>query len=152
MVNSKCEDVMEAIKPILKEEGLIMTITDNIIEIAGMAVVNATITVTDGTDSISVSAQAGIQTDQKGMSLPQTFGSASSYARKYAANGIFLIDDTKDDDATADGTQRDTFKPIPNPSQIAKMKEAVADGKSEAVEKALGKYNISDTLRKNILG
>jgi hypothetical protein len=62
--------------------------------------VSATATITDGTDVIQVSAQAGIDINRKGMDIAQSFGSSSSYARKYALNGLFLIDDTKDSDAT----------------------------------------------------
>lgn len=147
------EDILEAVKPLLKAEGLMMTITDNIIEAAGMAVVNATIIVTDGTDSVSVSAQAGIDPNRKGMDIAQSFGSSSSYARKYAANGMFLIDDTADADATNDGSKKETFKPIPNASQIASMKAAVSSGNGDAVTKALdSKYNASASMRKEILG
>ena len=60
----------------------------------------ATVTISDGTDSISVNAQAGIDPSKKGMDIAQCFGASSSYARKYALNGLFLIDDTKDADAT----------------------------------------------------
>ena len=56
--------------------------------------------ISDGTDSMSVSAQAGIDPNKKGMDVAQSFGASSSYARKYALNGLFLIDDTKDADAT----------------------------------------------------
>jgi hypothetical protein len=62
--------------------------------------VHATATLSDGAKTISVSAQAGIDTNKKGMDIAQSFGSSSSYARKYALNGLFLIDDTKDSDAT----------------------------------------------------
>ena len=58
--------------------------------------------ITDGTDEITVSAQAGVDPNRKGMDIAQSFGSSSSYARKYALNGMFLIDDTKDADATND--------------------------------------------------
>ena len=62
--------------------------------------VSATAKITDGKDTIEVSAQAGIDVNRKGMDIAQSFGSSSSYARKYALNGLFLIDDTKDSDAT----------------------------------------------------
>ena len=67
-------------------------------------------------------------------------------------NALLLIDDTKDADATNNHQPKEAFKPLPTPTQIAKMKEAVADGKSEAVEKALAKYNVTAELRKQILG
>jgi hypothetical protein len=86
------------------------------------------------------------------MSIPQTFGSASSYARKYSMNALLLIDDSLDADATNDHKPKEAFKPLPTPSQIAKMKAAVENGDSAKVEAALGKYNISPELRKQILG
>ena len=66
----------------------------------GLQYINATATITDGKESISTSAQAGIDANRKGMDIAQSFGSSSSYARKYALNGLFLIDDTKDADST----------------------------------------------------
>ena len=94
-----CEDILEAVKPLLTEHKLVLTIND-FIENHGVLFVHATATLTDGEKTISVSAQAGIDTEKKGMDIAQSFGSSSSYARKYALNGLFLIDDTKDSDAT----------------------------------------------------
>jgi hypothetical protein len=97
------EDILEAVKPLLAENGLVMTISDSIISLNndGTAmIVRSTVKVTDGTDSIESSASAGIDTNRKGMDIAQSFGASSSYARKYALNGMFLIDDTKDADAT----------------------------------------------------
>lgn len=95
------EDILEAVKPLLTKHKLIVTITDSIEEMAmGVAYVNAQVTVSDGTDSITVSAQAGLDMNRKGMDVAQCFGASSSYARKYALNGMFLIDDNKDPDAT----------------------------------------------------
>ena len=94
------EDILEAVKPLLNANGLSMTITDSVQELGGMVVITATATITDGTDSVSASAQAGVDPNRKGMDIAQSFGSSSSYARKYAMNGLLLIDDTKDADAT----------------------------------------------------
>ena len=96
------EDILEAIKPLLSKYELNLIITDQVVEVAGLAFINATAKVfTDNTEpTIEVSAQAGIDPDRKGMDIAQSFGSSSSYARKYALNGLFLIDDTKDADAT----------------------------------------------------
>jgi len=93
-----CEDILEAVKPILKKEGLTLMLSDTINN--EPLYVIATATISDGTDSMSVSAQAGIDPNKKGMDVAQSFGASSSYARKYALNGLFLIDDTKDADAT----------------------------------------------------
>jgi len=93
-----CEDILEAVKPILKKEGLTLMLSDTINN--EPLYVIATATISDGTDSMSVSAQAGIDPNKKGMDVAQSFGASSSYARKYALNGLFSIDDTKDADAT----------------------------------------------------
>jgi len=96
-----CEDILEAVKPLLSKYQLNLIITDAVQEVAGLAFINATAKVFGQPEEpiVEVSAQAGI-TDRKGMDLAQSFGSSSSYARKYALNGLFLIDDTKDADAT----------------------------------------------------
>jgi len=94
------EDILEAVKPLLAKNGLSMRVTDEVMEVGGAVFINATAVVTDGTDSIYASAQAGIDPNRKGMDIAQSYGSSSSYARKYALNGMFLIDDTKDADAT----------------------------------------------------
>ena len=93
-----CEDILEAVKPLLKKEGLLLTISDFINNEPLYVVAN--VTISDGTDSLSVTAQAGIDPNKKGMDIAQCFGASSSYARKYALNGLFLIDDTNDADAT----------------------------------------------------
>jgi hypothetical protein len=94
-----CEDILESVKPLLNKNNCYLTITDNIIEVGNVLIVNATATIINSEgNSISVSAQAGIDIHKKGMDLSQCFGSSSSYARKYALNGLFLIDDTKDAD------------------------------------------------------
>ena len=93
------EDILESVKPLLYQHGLLLTITD-CIENNGMGLyVEATATISDGGKEIFVKAQAGIDPNRKGMDISQTYGSASSYARKYALNGLFLIDDSKDDDS-----------------------------------------------------
>jgi len=94
------EDILEAVKPLLAKHGLSMTISDMVHEVSGIPFVESQVSVFDGTDSFSVTAQAGIDPNRKGMDIAQCFGASSSYARKYALNGMFLIDDTKDADAT----------------------------------------------------
>lgn len=97
-----CEDILEAVKPLLGDS--ILTITDKIVLIGDRFYVEATATFSDGDNSISVSAYAREPELKKGMDAAQITGSASSYARKYALNGLFLIDDTKDPD-TQDNTK-----------------------------------------------
>ena len=95
-----CEDILEAVKPLLNANGLVLTISDKIKESVVGAYVESTAIVSDGEKEIHVTAQAGIDVNRKGMDVAQSYGSSSSYARKYALNGLFLIDDTKDADAT----------------------------------------------------
>lgn len=94
------EDICEAVKPLLKDNGLVLTITDSIESIGDFIFLKATAQITDGNEAISVSAYARHPVDKKGMDDSQITGATSSYARKYCLNGLFLIDDTKDADAT----------------------------------------------------
>jgi hypothetical protein len=93
------EDILEALKPLLKQHECTLTITDEVKQVGPFVYVEAKVIIQHGTEVVSVTAQAGIS-DRKGMDLAQSFGSSSSYARKYALNGLFLIDDTKDPDGT----------------------------------------------------
>ncbi len=116
-----CEDILEAVKPLLHEYGLALTISDDIVEVGGRIYVKATaalfcmapptetivgpegvLTINDliGREIIRTTALAREADSRKGMDDSQITGSASSYARKYALNGLFAIDDTKDADAT----------------------------------------------------
>ncbi|AUR95823.1 ERF superfamily protein [Vibrio phage 1.213.O._10N.222.54.F10] len=93
-----CEDIMGAVKPLLAEHGLVQFVSDEIVLIGDRYYVKATVTVTNGTDSHSVSALARESLTKKGMDDAQVTGSTSSYARKYALNGMYNIDDSKDAD------------------------------------------------------
>lgn len=93
------EDIIEAVKPLLFANGLVMTISDQIVYLGERYYVEATISVQNGTDTIQVTALAREDKEKKGMSESQITGTASSYARKYALNGMFAIDDTKDADS-----------------------------------------------------
>lgn len=94
-----CEDILEAVKPLLKERGLVLLITDDIVQIGERYYVRATATIYDSEGSyISNSALAREDANKGKMDGSQMTGSASSYARKYALNGLFCIDDTKDAD------------------------------------------------------
>lgn len=94
------EDILEALKPLLKKYGCFLTISDEVKISGSITFVEAKATISNGEESLTVTAQAGIDPNRKGMDIAQCFGSSSSYARKYALNGLFLIDDTKDSDAT----------------------------------------------------
>ena len=95
-----CEDIFEAVKPLLKENKLTLRLTDELVNIGERYYVKATAILTDGTESIENVAYAREEETKKGMDGSQITGASSSYARKYALNGLFLIDDVKDSDAT----------------------------------------------------
>lgn len=97
-----CEDILEALKPLLLEEKAIVNITDEIILIGERYYVKATARIIDAENGEFVEASALAREDatKKGMDSSQLTGSTSSYARKYALNGLFAIDDTKDSDTT----------------------------------------------------
>ena len=95
-----CEDILEAVKPLLDKHKCTLTISDEVREVCGVLFVEAIVFISDGKDSVHTKAQAGIDPNRKGMDIAQSFGSSSSYARKYCLNGLFLIDDTKDSDST----------------------------------------------------
>lgn len=93
-----CEDILEAVKPLLAREECTLTLTDDVVLIGDRFYIKATATISDGTETVSVTAFARESAEKKGMDDSQVTGTASSYARKYALNGLFLIDDTKDAD------------------------------------------------------
>lgn len=95
-----CEDILEAVKPLLAETKTVLTLTDEIVLIGNRFYVKATATLNLDLENVSVSAYARESEDKKGMDDSQITGATSSYARKYALNGLFCIDDTKDADST----------------------------------------------------
>ena len=100
-----CEDILEGVKPLLAKHGLVLTIQDSIDLIGDRFYVKATATITDGKEQLSTSAYARESLDKKGMDASQVTGATSSYARKYALNGLLAIDDTKDAD-TIDNSKK----------------------------------------------
>lgn len=95
-----CEDILEAVKPLLYEHGLTLVIRDQVVAVGNRIYVQATAMITNQDGQVTVTAFAREEEDKKGMDGSQITGAASSYARKYALNGLFLIDDTKDSDGT----------------------------------------------------
>lgn len=119
-----CEDILEGVKPLLKENACTLVISDDIIETGGRIYIKATVTLTDSEskESISNSALAREAAEKKGMDDSQITGTASSYARKYALNGMFCIDDTKDADT-------DEYKASNNKSEQPKEYKCCDCGK-----------------------
>lgn len=103
-----CEDIIEAVKPLL--DGLTLVIDDEVVNVGERNYVKATVFISDGKNQIQTTAFAREAETQKGMNEAQITGSASSYARKYALNGLFAIDDTKDAD-TMDNRSSGTTAP-----------------------------------------
>jgi len=93
-----CEDILEGLKPLLKDSGCTLVIHDEIVMVSDRVYVKATATLSDGKDNVSGSAFAREPIIKKGMDEAQVTGATSSYARKYALNGLFCIDDSKDAD------------------------------------------------------
>ena len=104
-----CEDILEALKPILKEHKSTIYIADEIVTVLERFYVKATVTFIDAEtgESITNTAYAREEESKKGMDGSQVTGASSSYARKYALNGMFAIDDTKDSDFTNTTTKGD---------------------------------------------
>ena len=93
------EDILEATKPFLLELGVAVTVSESIVAAEPFPIMETTAAISDGENTIIATAMVGVDLDQKGMQMPQKFGSASSYGKKYALGNLFLIDDTQDSDA-----------------------------------------------------
>lgn len=154
-----CEDILNAAKPLLSDTKLILTLSDEIVIIGEASYVKAKAIVfdADGTGTISTTAYAQIATDKKGMDVAQMTGSASSYARKYALNGLFAIDDSEDIDgidhsdkktttkaAKSQATAQEEVKEEAAPGIISKAQAkriyAMAGGDAELCKKVIAKY------------
>jgi hypothetical protein len=150
-----CEDILEAVKPLLVKHGCTLTIFDEVKEIGGLVFIEATASLQKGEEGRSVTAQAGINPERKGMDIAQSFGASSSYARKYALNGLFLIDDNKDPDATNTHDSDTKNKPVKDDlpwlnkgSQLDKAMDYLRKGgKIETIE---AKYKLSKEIRQNL--
>ncbi|WP_085829371.1 ERF family protein [Clostridium massiliodielmoense] len=144
-----CEDILESVKPLLLENKLSLTIADEILLVGDRYYIKATATVVDieTGDKESVSAFAREEENKKGMDASQLTGSTSSYARKYALNGLFCIDDTKDSDTTNTGSKTSNKTSGKKLTQ-AQLKRLYAIASSAGYDanviknQALKKYNV----------
>ena len=127
-----CEDICEAVKPILAEYGVALTMSDEIVVLGDRFYVKATATLTDDTGGMSVTAYAREEESKKGMDGAQVTGSASSYARKYALNGLLCIDDTKDPD-TMDNRPAQKTQPKAQATQKAQAQIPVCKNEKDLV-------------------
>ena len=130
----KAEDILEAVKPFLLEQGVSVIIREEIIATDPVPTLQTTATISDGENQIAATAVVGVDLNQKGMQTAQQFGAASSYGKKYALGNLFLIDDTQDSDATNDhgngvvSRLKEKAKPVMTKDQMKKAKEYVAAG------------------------
>lgn len=139
-----CEDILEAVKPILNEVGCSLTLSDEVVLIGDRYYIKATAKLTGSDTNETATAYAREDLDKKGMDGSQITGTASSYARKYALNGLFCIDDTKDADtdeyanqnskprATAPVNEKEVFDPSHKNWQV--ILERMAMGKGSIAE------------------
>ena len=152
----KAEDILEAVKPFLLEQGVSVTIREEIIATDPVPTLQSTATISDGENAIHATAVVGVDLNQKGMQTAQQFGAASSYGKKYALGNLFLIDDTADADSTNEHGKKSNVvnkikqaaKPAITADQLKKAKEyIVAGGSINAIET---KYKITDEQRSNL--
>ena len=134
-----CEDILEALKPLLAKYKVCLYISDDLIETGGRNYVKATVTISDIEDNSQIvnTAFAREEETKKGMDGSQITGASSSYARKYALNGLFAIDDTKDSDFTNKGETKTEKK---------KSEVMATDKQIELIMKLYDEDNISKML------
>jgi len=143
------EDILEATKPFLLELGVTVTINEEIISVDPLPMMQSTASVSDGDNAIHATAIVGVDLNQKGMNVPQQFGSASSYAKKYALGNLFLIDDTADSDATNDHgkkkfePKKPTLTSKKDPAYEKAVQYVTAGGKVSAIK---AKYALSKEI------
>ena len=134
-----CEDILEAVKPLLEAQKCTMVIKDDLVNIGNRYYVKAEVCLFDAEsgESVSNTAYAREEESKKGQDSSQITGTASSYARKYALNGLFLIDDTKDAD-TDEFTKKTKMV---NKTQIKLLEELANDDQKKVI---LEHYGIKD--------
>ena len=134
------EDILEATKPFLKELSVTVTVDEELVSF-DPPVMQVTAKISDGKDSINSKAVVGVDLDQKGMQMPQRYGAASSYGKKYALGNLFLIDDTQDSDATNQHGKATAAKQKLTNESLAKAKEYINKGGS--IEAIKAKYVVT---------
>ena len=137
------EDILEATKPFLTEHKVSVTVNEEILMDCDIPIIKSTATISDGENQITATAVVGVDLAAKGMQMPQKFGAASSYGKKYALGNLFLIDDTQDADATNTHGKKQTIKEkaIISAQQLAKAKDYVkSGGKLDAIK---SKYSLT---------
>jgi hypothetical protein len=136
------EDILEAVKPILKKEGCLLFLTDEIVLIGTKFFLQATALFSDGTESVKVNGYAELS-EHKGMSAEQATGTASSYARKYALNGLFLIDETESDPDSKEVKKEDK-KDFITEAQFNQLYSRVQSGDKLALAKGMTTFKFTE--------
>ena len=150
----KSEDILEAIKPFLIEQGVTVTINEEMISTDPVPTMQSTATISDGENAIHATALVGVDLDQKGMQTAQQFGAASTYGKKYALGNLLLIDDTEDADAGDKPSKAiDKIKQAAKPAITAdQMKKAIefckAGGSVDAIKT---KYKLTASQEKALI-
>tara|TARA_R110002073_G_scaffold3937_7_gene26283 strand:- start:1592 stop:2158 length:567 start_codon:yes stop_codon:yes gene_type:complete len=148
------EDILEALKPLLLKYNCYVTITEKTDEIGGELVLTSKATISNGESSIFVEAQAGINPNRKGMDIAQSFGSSSSYAKKYALANLFLLDDSHDVDSNKVNEPIAKAKAKMSVDIYNAMLEYINTGKSDIVASKMDNYTMNkkqkDTLTRMI--
>lgn len=146
------EDILEALKPILKEKNLTLVVLDDVVQVSDRVYIKSTAKLSYDQESIEVTAFARESLTKKGMDDSQITGTASSYARKYALNGLFLIDDSKDADSDEFSKQNKSQKNSEQkPKQPKITLEEVKMSLNDLVKKTGGDYTaISAYLLKHV--
>ena len=146
-----CEDIQEAVKPLLKKYNVSLTLSDDL-QVVGERYyikVTAVLVCNETKESISVTSFAREEETKKGMDGSQVTGASSSYARKYALNGLFLIDDTKDIDATNQGLEEPKKLPKLEEARFVKALENIKNG-SYTVEKLKASFKLTEEQLKRL--
>jgi hypothetical protein len=148
------EDILEAVKPLLLKYECTLIIEDEVKEVGGIVFIESTASIQKDMEGRAVTAQAGIDINRKGMDIAQSFGSSSSYARKYALNGLFLIDDTKDPDSTNDHQPKAPVKVAPTEQQFAGIVQYLngTPEQQKTAKEALKKYTLTKEQQEIIEG
>lgn len=160
-----CEDILEAVKPLLKENKLALQISDEIVPLGDRYYVRATATLVDVENpneeikSIKNVGYAREEENKKGMDASQVTGATSSYARKYALNGLFCIDDTKDPDTNEYQNQQRNYQNNKTNNQVVKQNNqpkiiteaqrkrlfAIGNSNNELIKNVIGRYGYTKT-------
>jgi len=148
-----CEDILEALKPLLVKYECTLIIEDEVKEVGGVLFIESTVSIQKEMEGRAVTAQAGIDINRKGMDIAQSFGSSSSYARKYALSGLLLIEDSHlDPDASNDHQPKAPVKVAPTEEQFAYIVRYLngTDAQRKQALEAMSKYRFNkdqqDTL------